>query len=248
MDEPSEGLAPTIVERLIDDVPGSSSQEGMAILLVEQNLGVATAVAERQLVMVAGRIATETTADELVARSRAAAPLPRRRAARRVTRLGEASVRHDPLGHRAKGGDMPTVVLVGTLDTKGQEYAYLADRIREHGVDVVLVDAGIVGEPLRPRPTSTREEVAARRRRGRRGARRRGRPRRRGRDDGARRGGGRPRLHAEGRLDAIGGLGGSGGSSIATHAMRAAAGRRAEADGLDGRLGRHEPVRRRRST
>ena len=43
---------------------------------------------------------------------------------------------------------MPTVVLVGTLDTKGREYAYLADRIREHGVDVVLVDAGIVGEPL----------------------------------------------------------------------------------------------------
>ena len=28
---------------------------------------------------------------------------------------------------------MPTVVLVGTLDTKGQEYAYLADRIREQG-------------------------------------------------------------------------------------------------------------------
>ena len=43
---------------------------------------------------------------------------------------------------------MPTVVLVGTLDTKGREYAYLADRIRERGVDVVLVDAGIVGEPL----------------------------------------------------------------------------------------------------
>ena len=25
---------------------------------------------------------------------------------------------------------MPTVVLVGTLDTKGEEYAYLADRLR----------------------------------------------------------------------------------------------------------------------
>ena len=42
---------------------------------------------------------------------------------------------------------MPTVVLVGTLDTKGHEYAFLADRVREHG-GVVLVDAGIVGEPL----------------------------------------------------------------------------------------------------
>ena len=37
----------------------------MAILLIEQNLGVATAVAERQLVMVAGRISAETTADVL---------------------------------------------------------------------------------------------------------------------------------------------------------------------------------------
>ena len=55
---------------------------------------------------------------------------------------------------------MPTVVLVGTLDTKGHEYAFLADRIREHGVDVVLVDAGIVGEPLAT-PDVTREEVAA---------------------------------------------------------------------------------------
>ncbi len=41
-------------------------EEGMAVLLVEQNLGVATSVAERQLVMVAGRIATETTSAALV--------------------------------------------------------------------------------------------------------------------------------------------------------------------------------------
>ena len=51
-------------------------------------------------------------------------------------------------------------MLVGTLDTKGEEYAYLAARIREHGVDVVLVDAGIVGEPLAV-PDVTRQEVAA---------------------------------------------------------------------------------------
>jgi uncharacterized protein (UPF0261 family) len=42
---------------------------------------------------------------------------------------------------------MPTVVLIGTLDTKGQEYAFLADRVREHGCDVLLVDAGVLGEP-----------------------------------------------------------------------------------------------------
>ena len=64
MDEPSEGLAPTIVEQVIVTCKALVA-EGMAILLVEQNLGVATEVAERQLVMVAGRIAAETTAQGL---------------------------------------------------------------------------------------------------------------------------------------------------------------------------------------
>ena len=66
MDEPSEGLAPTIVEGLIETMR-TLVEEGTALLLVEQNLGMATSVAERQLVMVAGRIATETTASALVA-------------------------------------------------------------------------------------------------------------------------------------------------------------------------------------
>jgi branched-chain amino acid transport system ATP-binding protein len=65
MDEPSEGLAPAIVEGLIETCK-TLVEEGMAILLVEQNLGVATSIAERQLVMVTGRIATETTAGALV--------------------------------------------------------------------------------------------------------------------------------------------------------------------------------------
>lgn len=64
MDEPSEGLAPTIIENLIG-VFRALEQEGLAILLIEQNLGVATALAKRQLVMVAGQIFTETTADVL---------------------------------------------------------------------------------------------------------------------------------------------------------------------------------------
>ena len=64
MDEPSEGLAPTIVENLIATIQ-RLSEEGMGLLVVEQNLGVATALAERQLVMVAGQIAAETTADAL---------------------------------------------------------------------------------------------------------------------------------------------------------------------------------------
>jgi len=37
---------------------------------------------------------------------------------------------------------MPTVILIGTLDTKGDEYGYLRNRLLEHGVDVVLMDVG----------------------------------------------------------------------------------------------------------
>jgi branched-chain amino acid transport system ATP-binding protein len=64
MDEPSEGLAPAIIENLIEVFKNLES-EGLAILLIEQNLGVATALAQRQLVMVAGSIFTETTAEAL---------------------------------------------------------------------------------------------------------------------------------------------------------------------------------------
>ena len=64
MDEPSEGLAPTVIESLIETFR-LLEEEGIAILLIEQNLGVATALAERQLVMIGGRIAAETTAAKL---------------------------------------------------------------------------------------------------------------------------------------------------------------------------------------
>ncbi len=64
MDEPSEGLAPAIIENMID-VFKHLEAEGLSILLIEQNLGVATSLAKRQLIMVGGEIATETTADSL---------------------------------------------------------------------------------------------------------------------------------------------------------------------------------------
>jgi branched-chain amino acid transport system ATP-binding protein len=64
MDEPSEGLAPTIVEDLVQTIKELAAG-GMGLLVVEQNLGVATTLAERQLVMITGSIAAETTAAEL---------------------------------------------------------------------------------------------------------------------------------------------------------------------------------------
>jgi branched-chain amino acid transport system ATP-binding protein len=66
MDEPSEGLAPTVVETLIQTIKDLAAA-GMGLLVVEQNLGVATTLASRQLVMVAGSIAAETTAEALLA-------------------------------------------------------------------------------------------------------------------------------------------------------------------------------------
>jgi branched-chain amino acid transport system ATP-binding protein len=66
MDEPSEGLAPTIVDTLIDVVHRLVA-EGVAVLVVEQNLRAAVRMAERQLVMVSGRIQAETSAAELIA-------------------------------------------------------------------------------------------------------------------------------------------------------------------------------------
>jgi branched-chain amino acid transport system ATP-binding protein len=66
MDEPSEGLAPVIIDHMVE-VLRQLATEDTALLLVEQNLGVATGVAQHLAVMVTGRIALETTSDELLA-------------------------------------------------------------------------------------------------------------------------------------------------------------------------------------
>jgi branched-chain amino acid transport system ATP-binding protein len=57
MDEPTEGLAPLIVEELQITFAKLRDEAGMAILLVEQNSKVALAFAERCMVMSGGRIA-----------------------------------------------------------------------------------------------------------------------------------------------------------------------------------------------
>jgi uncharacterized protein (UPF0261 family) len=115
---------------------------------------------------------------------------------------------------------VPTVVLLGTLDTKGVEYAFLRERLRARDIDVVVVDAG-VHEPVGIQPEVSRDEVA----------------RAAGADPGELAAAGDRgaavtamgagaeavvlELHAAGRLDGILALGGSGGSSIAARAMRA---------------------------
>lgn len=114
---------------------------------------------------------------------------------------------------------MATVVLLGTLDTKGLEYAYLRERILEQGADVVLVDAGVQGSPLTA-PNISREEVA--RAAGADAAQLAAAGDRGAAVEAMARGAGEVvrRLHLEGRLDGILGLGGSGGTALVTSAMR----------------------------
>ncbi|MBV9809362.1 MAG: Tm-1-like ATP-binding domain-containing protein [Solirubrobacterales bacterium] len=112
-----------------------------------------------------------------------------------------------------------TVLLLGTFDTKGHEYAFVRDRLRELDVAVLLVDTGIL-DPAGVEPDVARgavadaggarvEELASA---GDRGAAVEAMAR------------GAPvlvrRLFDEGRFDGILALGGSGGTSIATAAMR----------------------------
>ena len=67
MDEPTEGLAPVIVEQVEQALRQFAADGEIAVLLIEQNLGVAMAVADRIGVMVNGRIAQEMPAAELAA-------------------------------------------------------------------------------------------------------------------------------------------------------------------------------------
>ena len=113
-----------------------------------------------------------------------------------------------------------TVVLIGTLDTKGAEYQYLKERLRLAGVRVLLVDVGTLEPPL-TQPDISRQDVAAAI----------------GVDVGALaadrdRGAAVTamadaaaalvrRLHQEGRCDGVLAAGGSGNTAIATRAMRA---------------------------
>lgn len=54
-----------------------------------------------------------------------------------------------------------SVAVIGTLDTKGPEIAYVRDRIRELGCDAVVIDSGILGEANGIVAEVSRRDVAA---------------------------------------------------------------------------------------
>ena len=71
LDEPSLGLSPLMVERLFD-LLGALHQEGLAILIVEQNTSMALELASRGLVLELGSIAAAGTTKELASDDRLA--------------------------------------------------------------------------------------------------------------------------------------------------------------------------------
>jgi uncharacterized protein (UPF0261 family) len=111
-----------------------------------------------------------------------------------------------------------TVVLLGTLDTKGAEFAFVRDRIRAAGCDVLVVDAGVLAaspfadissDQVAAAAGVDRAALAATHDRGAAVA-----AMTRGATVVIR------RLQAEGRLDGILGIGGSGAAAIAAPAMQ----------------------------
>lgn len=114
-----------------------------------------------------------------------------------------------------------TVAMIGALDTKGAEYAFVKSILEKHGLAVLLIDIGTGAEPS-VAPDVTRDEVAASSGESLttaglsaldRGAALR-----------IMSAGIRellPRFHAEGRVDGVLAMGGTGGTSVATAGMRA---------------------------
>lgn len=112
-----------------------------------------------------------------------------------------------------------TVVIVGALDTKGEEFAYVKALLKKKRLKTLVIDFGVLGEPAL-KPDITRAEVAAA-----------------GGGDMVHLASGQHKdeamqvmatglavlvrkLYDDGQLDGILGMGGSGGTSIATAAMR----------------------------
>lgn len=121
-----------------------------------------------------------------------------------------------------RGGDVlmaRTILLPGTLDTKGEEYAWVRDRVRARGHDALVMDLGVLGEPAFT-PDIDAAAVAEAGGASLTDLRERGD---RGPAVEAMLAGARvltARLYAEGRFDGVLGLGGGGGTAMITAAMR----------------------------
>ncbi|MFG3597926.1 ABC transporter permease [Bradyrhizobium sp. RDI18] len=210
MDEPTEGLAPVIVAQVEEMLVRLAEDGEMSVLVIEQNIGVATAISKNVAIMVNGRInriidsarlaadrelqqrllgvgvvgvqagpeadieATDASAEKappspprtssaapiriyisnptLPTRWSQPAPIARIEAAARtlstgITRIEDAARQKRQAGAVAQTASGPPVVLVvGTLDTKGEELRFIRDVIAGHGLRTRLVDVSTSGK------------------------------------------------------------------------------------------------------
>ncbi|MEH2503792.1 uncharacterized protein (UPF0261 family)/ABC-type branched-subunit amino acid transport system ATPase component [Bradyrhizobium sp. AZCC 1578] len=208
MDEPTEGLAPVIVAQVEEMLVRLAEDGEMSVLVIEQNIGVATAISKNVAIMVNGRInriidsarlaadrelqqrllgvgvvgvhaepeadieATDASAEKarpspprapgtapiriyisnptLPTRWSQPAPIARIEAAARtlstgVTRIEDAARQKRQIGASVVSGP-PVVLVVGTLDTKGEELRFVRDVIAGHGLRTRLVDVSTSGK------------------------------------------------------------------------------------------------------
>jgi uncharacterized protein (UPF0261 family)/ABC-type branched-subunit amino acid transport system ATPase component len=205
MDEPTEGLAPVIVAQVEDMLVRLGEEDDISVLVIEQNIGVATAVSKNVAIMVNGRINRLIESSVLAAdrnlqqrllgvgrhgdaepeidagangaeAARTASPRPRSVAPQRVyvsnptppTRWSqptpiariEAGARTLSAGvvslddatrprreaSAARSSGPPTVLVVGTLDTKGEELRFIRDIVAGSGLRTRLVDVSTSGK------------------------------------------------------------------------------------------------------
>jgi len=204
MDEPTEGLAPVIVAQVEEMLVRLGDEGDISVLVIEQNIGVATAVSKSVAIMVNGRVnrivdAARLAADRdlqqrllgvgrhaqaepdveaepsaepqpsraprpavgapiriyisnpvLPTRWSQPVPIARIEAAARtlstgVARLETARQRRDDTA--ARSAVPPVVLVVGTLDTKGEELRYIRDIVAAGGLRTRLVDVSTSGKP-----------------------------------------------------------------------------------------------------
>src|ERR1700723_2395589 len=203
MDEPTEGLAPVIVSQVEEMLVRLGDEGDISVLVIEQNIGVATAVANSVAIMVNGRVNRIIDSARLAAdrdlqqqllgvgrhaeaevnpeptdegAGKAASPRPKSLAPIRVyisnpapptrwsqpvpiariesrpralstgvLRLEQAArPRRDMEAARSSG--RPTVLVVGTLDTKGEELRFIRDIVAGSGLRARLVDVSTAGK------------------------------------------------------------------------------------------------------
>lgn len=92
MDEPTEGLAPVVVEHVEEMLLALGEDGDIGVLVVEQNIGVATTVAEKVAIMINGRVNRVMDAARLAAD---------RELQQRLLGVGQ----HGEIGPSAEGGD-----------------------------------------------------------------------------------------------------------------------------------------------